>query len=175
MKGICISQINSMQSSGGARSLGSSFKKPLHILFKSGPVWSVIRQTDNDQKVGPAGHSRAGRCNALIPNTHTHTHTLRRTQSTAQPCAGSSNWLLMVYEMFSKGFIVVVVVVAFIAFIILMEVFLLCSARERPVLAQSHLVLLTCSFLINTEHPEPPLRKKKKKHPVQRCYMMATC
>lgn len=50
----------------------------------------------------------------------------------------------MVYEMFSKGFIVVVVV-AFIAFIILMEV---------SGLAQSHLVLLTCSFLIKAQNPK---------------------
>ena len=56
----------------------------------------------------------------------------------------------MVYEMFSKGFIFVVVVVAFIAFIILMEGVLLVSIG----LAQSHLVLLTCSFLINAKTPK---------------------
>lgn len=153
MKGICISQINSMQSSGGARSLGSSFKKPLHILFKSGPVWSVIRQTDNDQKVGPAGHSQAGRCNALIPNTHTRTYTPHKAQhSTA--CAGSSNWLLMVYEMFSKGFIIVVVVVAFIAFIILMEVPACeCWFSSKPPGSANILVFNQC----------------RKPHMVQRC------
>ncbi len=161
MKGICISQINSMQSSGGARSLGSSFKKPLHILFKSGPVWSVIRQTDNDQKVGPAGHSRAGRCNALIPNTHTHTHTHTHTKHRTA-CAGSSNWLLMVYEMFSKGFIiVVVVVVAFIAFIILMEG----SACEHWFSSKPP---GSANMLLFNQ-------RKKTSKMVQRCEIVATC
>lgn len=66
----------------------------------------------------------------------------------------------MVYEMFSKGFIIVVVVVAFIAFIILMEG----SAREHWFSSKPP---GSANMLLFNQRRNPKM--------VQRCWIVATC